>query len=74
MTEITCPDCQHTIKLYTTEETAVYLGLSVAAVKYHVHVAHNLKPVLVGRTFLFTQSQLDQFQSTRRQQGRPIVR
>ena len=59
------------MKLYSTQQAADYLGLSLSALKYHIHVAGNLHPAKVGNSLVFTQEQLDQFQSTRRSPGRP---
>ena len=57
--------------LYSTADAAEYLEMTVAAVKYHIHIAHNLAPQKVGRTLVFTQEQLDLFKSTKRGPGRP---
>ena len=59
------------MKLYSTQEAAEYLGLSLSALKYHIHTAGNLTPQKVGNSLVFTQEQLDQFQATRRGPGRP---
>lgn len=59
------------MKLYDTKQAAEYLGLSIPGLKYHVHVAHNIIPQKLGRTLVYTQEQLDQFQATRRSPGRP---
>jgi len=59
------------MKLYSTSEAATYLGLSVAAIKYHVHIARNIEPQRVGHSLVFTQEQLDEFKKTRRSPGRP---
>jgi hypothetical protein len=56
---------------YSTAEAAEYLGLSVAALKYHIHVAENIKGHLIGNSLMFTQEQLDEFKRTKRPQGRP---
>lgn len=57
--------------LFSTTEAAEYLGLSVPAVKYHIHKAKDLKGQLVGNSLVFTKDQLDQFKLVRRPQGRP---
>ena len=59
------------MNLYSTQEAAEYLGLSLSAIKDHVHAAGNLQPQKVGNSLVFTQEQLDQFQATRRSPGRP---
>lgn len=58
-------------ELYSTEEAAKYLGKSVSAIKYHIHVKGNLRGQLVGKTLVFTQAQLDEFAANLRPQGRP---
>ena len=58
-------------KFYSTKEATKYLGLSVSAVKYHVHTAANLQPTLVGHALVFTQAQLDKFNIMKRDPGRP---
>ena len=60
------------MKLYGTEKAAEYLGMSLAALKYHIYVAHNISPhQKIGKALVFTQEQLNEFQSTRRGPGRP---
>lgn len=60
------------IRLYSTSEAARYLGLSLAAVKYHIHTAKTLTPdYIIGKTFAFTESTLDLFNENRRPPGRP---
>ena len=59
------------MNLYSTREAAEYLGISLSALKYHVHTVANLTPQKVGHSLVFTQEQLDQFQETRRGPGRP---
>jgi len=60
------------MKLYSTTEAAEYVGLSLSAFKYHIHIAENIKPFQkIGHSLAFTQSQLDEFQINRRPQGRP---
>lgn len=71
MLTIPCPHCGQPIPLYTMEDAAGYLGLSLSALKYHVHLADNLTPAKLGNTLVFTQAQLDEFQASRRPQGRP---
>jgi len=58
-------------KLYSTQEAADYLGISLSTFKYHIHIAKNIKPQKVGRSLVFTQDQLDDFSINRRPQGRP---
>lgn len=71
MLTIPCPSCQESVPIYTTAEAARYLGISQATVKYHVHVAGNLRPHRLGNSLFFTQAQLDEFQASRRPVGRP---
>jgi len=59
------------MKLYDTSKAAQYLKMTVSALKYHVHIARNITPQKLGRTLIFTQEQLDEFQANRRPQGRP---
>lgn len=56
---------------YSTTEAAEYLGLSLAALKYHIHIAKNITGHLVGNSLVFTQEELDRFQANKRPQGRP---
>jgi len=60
-----------TTKLFSTAKAAKYLGLSLPALKYHIHIAHNITPQKIGGALIFTQDQLDEFQANRRPQGRP---
>jgi len=59
------------MKLYSTTEAAAYAGLSLSAMKYHIHTAKNIVPRKVGNSLVFTQEQLDEFKANRRPQGRP---
>lgn len=56
--------------LFSTKETAEYLGMTVRGVWYHIRRGH-LAPTKVGGTLVFTQDQLDRFQENRRPAGRP---
>src|SRR5205823_7593748 len=47
-------------ELYSTEQAAEYLKLSVATVRYHISQG-NLKPMTVGNSFVFSRQQLDEF-------------
>lgn len=58
------------VKLYSTKAAAAHLGMGEAALKYHVYQG-NVKPQKVGHSLVFTQAQLDEFQSNRRPRGRP---
>lgn len=58
------------MNLYSTKDAAEYLNLSVAAVKYHIR-ERNLKGQLIGNSIVFTQDELDNFNSTKRPPGRP---
>ena len=57
--------------LFSTEQAAQYLGLSISALKYHIYETGDIKPQKFGHSFIFTKEQLDLFNSTRRPQGRP---
>lgn len=56
--------------LHGTADAAEYLKLSVAGLKYHVREG-NLEPRLIGKTWVFTEAQLNYFLRTRRGPGRP---
>ena len=58
-------------KLYGIHGAAKYLGISVAALKYHIHTSKTIAPARIGHSLVFTQDQLDQFKSNRRKPGRP---
>ena len=56
--------------IYGTKEAAQYLGMTVSGLRYHIK-AENILPQKIGKTFVFTQEQLDSFQQNRRPAGRP---
>ncbi len=58
-------------KIFSTVEAAKYLELSVSALKYHIYISKTIVPRKVGNSYMFTQEQLDSFQSDRRKPGRP---
>jgi hypothetical protein len=58
-------------QLFSTAEAAEYLGISLSSMKYHVHIAGNVKGQLIGKTLVFTREELDRFEANRRPQGRP---
>lgn len=58
------------MKLYSTQQAAQYLGLSLSALKYHIYEKH-VEPQMIGNSLVFTQAQLDDFQKTRGSPGRP---
>lgn len=58
------------MKLYSTREAAEYLGLSIPGLKYHLYQARDLTPQKVGKTLVFTCSELDRFRQSRRQPRR----
>jgi hypothetical protein len=63
---------QEVVQIYSTEQAAEYLGLSVASIKHHVHDVKDLYPVKVGSALTFTREELDRFRDTpRRGAGRP---
>jgi|GEM_PF-4670647 len=57
--------------IFSTEEAAKYLGISLSTMKYHIHVAGNLKGQLVGNSRVFAREELDTFKETKRGPGRP---
>lgn len=60
------------MNLYSTQEAAAYLGLSVATIKYHLYHTHALEPdARIGASLCFTQDTLDRFAESRRPPGRP---
>ena len=59
------------MKLYSTKEAAEYIGISVSAMKYHIHTAKTVQPLHIGNSLIFTQEMLDEFKANRRPQGRP---
>jgi predicted ArsR family transcriptional regulator len=56
--------------LFSTKEAADYLGLSEAALKYHIYHG-NIDYEHKGNSLIFTRQQLEQFKRERRKQGRP---
>jgi excisionase family DNA binding protein len=58
-------------RVYSTEQAAEYLGVSVPTVKHHVHNLKDLAGDKVGPTLYFTQDELDRFKAQRRPRGRP---
>lgn len=58
-------------RIFGIQEAAEYIGISVAALKYHVHVSKTIKPRKIGHSLIFTQTQLDKFIANRRKVGRP---
>ena len=58
------------MKIYSTKEAAKYLGITVSGIWSHIQAGHII-PQKVGKTLVFTQDQLDQFQATRKPAGRP---
>ena len=57
-------------KLYSTQEAAAYLGITISGMWYHIKRRH-LVPEKIGKTLVFTRAQLDAFQARRRPAGRP---
>lgn len=49
------------MKLYSTKEAAIYLGLCVGSIKYHVYQTKLLRPQKTGNRLVFTQAQLDAY-------------
>ncbi len=62
-------------KLYTTEQAAAYLGMSVAGVKKHVYTYHDLAGMKQGHDLLFRREDLDALKAVERRPGpRPRVK
>ena len=58
--------------LYSTREAAEYLGVAFSTIKYFIYTKKTLHPLrMIGRSLVFTQKQLDDFQANRRKPGRP---
>jgi len=57
--------------IYSTEEAAKYLGVSVSLVKYYKHVDGRLSGQKIGNSLVFTQQELDDLNETRKKVGRP---
>lgn len=55
------------------KDAASYCGMTEAAIKYHIYVSKDLKPRLVGHSFLFERDVLDQFLAQKRKPGRPTL-
>lgn len=48
--------------IYDTQQAALYLGVHIATVKYHLNKTHRLKPDgNIGRGHYFTRATLDSF-------------
>lgn len=58
-------------KVYSTEEAAEYLGVTVTTIKKHVYVLKDLSGTVKGNSLVFSQEDLDRYRNTRRQAGRP---
>lgn len=49
--------------LFTTQQAAEYLGMSIGGVKKNVHTTKRLRPARnMGRSLMFTKAELDRFQ------------
>ena len=60
------------LKLYGIRDAAVYCGLAVRTLKYHIYESGELKAdANVGHSLVFTQATLDDFLKRRRPVGRP---
>lgn len=58
--------------IYGIREAAVYLGLSVSTLKYHIYQSGDLQAdQVVGGRLIFTQETLDAFAANKRPSGRP---
>lgn len=53
-----------------TNDAAEFLGLSVPALKYHLRLGH-LSGQLIGRSLVFTRTELERFAAIPRPRGRP---
>jgi len=58
MITVKCPNCVHETAIYSTQEAAEYLGISVPALKYHIYGGH-IASQLIGHSLVFTKRQLD---------------
>jgi len=59
------------MKLYSMNDAARYLEMSLSNLKYHVHVGKNISPQKIGNSLVFDKSMLDRFLIERRKPGRP---
>jgi excisionase family DNA binding protein len=59
-----------TVDLMTTQEAATYLGLSVRTVRYYVAERRLATARTIGRTMMFSRSELDRFKALPRKGGR----
>lgn len=58
--------------LYTVDEAAEFLGLSVPSIRYHVNTVGDLHPAKRDPFLIFTRSELNRFKATpRHRAGRP---
>jgi excisionase family DNA binding protein len=53
------------VRVYSTEQAAEYLGVSIDTIKTHVHRMKDLQAEKVGPALYFTQEELDRFKATR---------
>ena len=60
---------------YTTRTAALYLGMSLRAVRYHVHVVKDLvADEVAGHALIFSRETLETFKKQKRPGGRPRTR
>lgn len=58
--------------IYGIQSAAQYCGVSVSALRKHIYKLGTLKAdTKIGKTLVFTQATLDQWQANRRPGGRP---
>lgn len=58
MITVKCPNCKYEVSIFSTQDAAEYLGISVYAVKYHIYKGH-IVPQLMGHSLMFAKQQLD---------------
>lgn len=58
-------------QLFSTQEAAKLLDMTVDGIKYHVHRSKQLKGQRFGNSLVFTREELEQFQQQRKPAGRP---
>ncbi len=68
---VPCPCCSTNVPVYDVAAAAEYLGMTVDALKYHIHGAETISTRRLGRLLVFTQDELDRFKREKRPQGRP---
>ncbi len=60
-------------QVFSTNEAAVYLDLTIPTIKYHLYRSKKLSGQMFGNSLMFTRDQLDEFKSIPRPVGRPKI-